>query len=115
MQVIEKACRAFETRFVARMIGHDAGEELLNAGRLLALVLLVLEVQVMNDLSDRVETRIVHAQLVDKHFESAALAVMRELRVVHVEADLIRGGPMLASADESKFGLGIDPAADEPG
>ena len=79
MQVIEECLAAVQARGVVGLLGHDPGEHARDAGRLGAAVLPVLEVEVVHDLGDGVEGRVLQGEPAAKRLERAAIALVPAL------------------------------------
>ena len=75
----------------------------------------VLEVDVVHDLADGGERRVVQARPGQQHLEGAAVALVGELALVHVEPQVARLGHVALGGDELEPGLRIDEPADQPG
>src|SRR6059036_2987508 len=93
----------------------DAGDEMVDPGRLRQLELRVLEIDVMHDLGDRPERGIREAEPLDENLEGAAVALMRVFRFEHVEAHLTCLRLISLACDELEACVRIDESADEPG
>jgi len=65
----------------------DAGDQPLYSRRLLTAELRVLEINVVNDLSDGTESRISEPTPLHQNFQRAAIAFVREFGVKHVKAE----------------------------
>src|SRR5262245_16958331 len=97
------------------MLPGEPGDEMVDALRLLASVSRVLQVDVVDDLGERVERGILPPEVAEHHLEGAELAVVSELGLEHVEADLTRCGGVAARSDELEGGRSVDEPADQPG
>ena len=82
---------------------------------LLAPELSVLEIDVVHNLRDRAERRVVRADPVQHHFERTLVALMRVLRLDHVEAKPARLSVIVLRGDEFEPSAGVNEAADQPG
>ena len=87
----------------------------LDARRLVAAELAVLEVDVVDDLGDRLERRIARPARAEQHLEGAAVALVRELGLEHVEAELAGLRHVALGRHELEPGLRVDEPADQPG
>ena len=90
VEIVENGAAALQALVVVGAGRGDAGDQAADAGRFLAAVLAVLQVDVVDDLADRGQRRIVETGLGQQHLEGAAVAVVRELALEHVEAQLAR-------------------------
>ena len=86
-----------------------------DAGRLRTLVPGILEIQVMDDRCDPLEGWIAQAAPCQQDLEGATVATMGELGLEHIEAQFTATPRHRGAGDKAESGLGIDPAADEPG
>src|SRR4029453_15941691 len=100
---------------VVALAGGDARHDDADAGRLLATVLAVLEVDVVDDLADGVERRVVQAGALQQHLEGAAVALVGVLALEHVEAHPARARQVGPAGHELEARARIDEAADQPG
>src|SRR5262249_61574821 len=76
--------------------------------------LAVLQIDVVHDLADRAQRRVLDRRIVEQHLERAAVSLMRELRVIHVEADLAATGPIPPRRHELEARVRVDETLDEP-
>ena len=67
----------------------------------------------MNDFRDLAERRIVCTESFHERFEGAPIALVSEVRLGHVEAQLAQGRG-LTGAHEAELGLTVDEALNEP-
>src|SRR5258708_18698789 len=96
-------------------MGHgDSVDQMLEAGVVRAAILLVLEIDVVHDLGDGAQRRIGELEVREQDLERTELALVRELAVEHVEAQLARLVAIVARRDELELRLRIDEAPDEP-
>jgi hypothetical protein len=95
--------------------GGDAGDQAAHARNLFAAVLVVLEIDVVDDLCDRAKRRIGQARMVDQDLEGAAVALVRELALEHVEAQLARSGRITLARHELETRAAVDEAPYQPG
>src|SRR5437867_8932513 len=93
----------------------DAGDEMVDPGRLRQLELRILQVDVVHDPCDRPERGILEAEPLDENLEGAAVALMCVFRLEHVEAHFASLRPVSLACDELEARVRIDEAADEPG
>ena len=93
---------------------RDSSYESLEAECVLAAKFRVLEVDVVNDLGDRMEPRITQREAGEEHLERAAVALVRKLRVEHVEPELAWPGAVVLANDELEPRVRVDEPADEP-
>src|SRR5258706_2968942 len=92
----------------------DAVDQVLEAGVVGAAVLLVLEIDVVDDLRDRTQGRVGELEALQEDLERADLALVGELAVEHVEAQLAGLVAILARRDELELRLRVDEAPDQP-
>src|SRR5258707_15677015 len=90
VQIVEDGAAALEPLVVVVVRRGDAADQGADAGRLLAAVLAVLEVDVVDDLADRRQCRVGQPGVADQYLEGAAVALVRELALEHVEAQFVR-------------------------
>src|SRR6266508_1479065 len=89
----------------------DAGDQPLEARRLVPPELPVLQVQVVHHLGDGAECAVLlQSEALEQCFERAAVALVRVVRLERVEAD-----GSLPSLAEAKASFRIDEALDQPG
>ena len=69
----------------------------------------------MDDLGDRLERRVVRPACAEQDLEGAVVALVRELGLEHVEAELARLRHVALGRHELEPGLRVDEAADQPG
>src|SRR5207237_7595885 len=93
----------------------DAVDQVLETGVIRPAVPLVLQIDVVDDLGDGPQRRVGDLEAREQHLERAELALVRELAVEHVEAQLAWLVAVLARRHELELRLGIDEAPDEPG
>src|ERR1700753_4101421 len=88
VKVIEDGTALGNSLFVV-LIGHgDARNEVRYAGCLFTSKLAILEIDVVDDLGDRLERRISETGARQQDLEAATIAFMRELAFEHIEAQL---------------------------
>ena len=69
----------------------------------------------MDDLGQVPEGGVAPPEAPHQHLERAEIALVRELRLEHVEPDLVRAWLVGVAAHELEPRLGVDEAADQPG
>src|SRR6266446_5370721 len=90
IEIVENCAGPLEPHVVI-FIGHgDPSDQPLDANSILTLEFCILEVDVMNDLCDGSERRVVESHPFDQNFQSAPITLMREFRFKHVKPHLIR-------------------------
>src|SRR5919204_1760738 len=92
----------------------NSREHALDAARILALELAVAEIDLMHDFRDLRECRILEVKSAQQRLESAAIALVRVLRVEHVEPELTRFRLVALWSDELEAPLWINETPDEP-
>src|SRR5215472_11029291 len=92
VKIVEDRRAARDPIVVVVRLGADAMNESLDAAGFLASELLVLEIDVVDDLRDGLQRLILEPGTREQDLEAAAVALMRELRIEHVEAQLVRLG-----------------------
>jgi hypothetical protein len=93
---------------------RDARDQVIDAARLLPIVLRFLEIDVVHDLGHRVERGVLEPEVAQHHLERAEISVVGELRVEHVEAELARTRDVAAGRDELEGRLRVDERFEEP-
>src|SRR6185437_1844181 len=88
VEVVEDRGAALDALPIVAVRRGDPLDESRDPARFVPAVLAVLEVDVMNDLPDGGQRRVVQFGARQQHFERAAIALVRELAVEHVEAQL---------------------------
>ena len=86
-----------------------------DTARFFAAEFFVFEVNVVNDLTDGVERRIGKTGSRQENFESAAVALMSEFGLEHIEAQLARLRGIAFARHELEPGILVNKTADEPG
>src|SRR6266545_607580 len=114
VQVVEERGAALEPRLVIRVGRGHPGDDLADAGRLLPAVLRVLHVHVVDDLRDGAERRLIEPEALDQHLERAEVALVGELRLEHVEAQLALLRLVSLRRHELEARLRVDELPDEP-
>src|SRR5262249_35270141 len=74
----------------------------------------ILAVDVVHQLGERHEPRVVQPHAADEHLEGALIALVTELGLVHVEANFAFPGLVRLGGDEAEGGVSVDEPADEP-
>src|ERR1700704_3294612 len=86
VKVVEHRSASRDTLLII-FVGHrEAGNEMSNAARLLAAEFGVLQVNVVHDVADRAERRVVKAGSREQHLERAAIPLMGKLGIEHIKA-----------------------------
>src|SRR5262249_16051802 len=85
-----------------------------NAGDFGAAELAVLEIDVMDDLRDGAQGRVLQRAALQQHFERAFVTLVGELGLEHVEAQLAFVGAIPFAGYEFEVRLGIDETPDQP-
>src|SRR5256885_1544173 len=80
VQTVEQCRAAFEPRGIIRGRCNDSGEHALDAHGVLTAKLAVVEVDVVHDLGELGECRIIELESTEQCLEGAAVALMRVLR-----------------------------------
>src|SRR3954468_18549944 len=86
VKILEHGRSAVQAPAVVVRCGRDAGNQRLDARRLLPPELAVLQVDVVDDLGDGLECRFRLAQPGQQDLEGAVIALVRVLGLEHVEA-----------------------------
>src|SRR5688572_28398013 len=94
---------------------EDSLQETLDAGCLRPSVLPVFEVDVVNDLRHLFQRGVAGANFAKKGLERAAISIVGEIGLRHVEADLTAALGFRSGIDQAKPRAGIDEAANHPG
>src|ERR1700751_1631478 len=92
----------------------DAFDQRSDAGDFGAAELAVLEIDVMDDLGDGAQRRVLQRAPLQQHFERAFVALVRELGLEHVEAQLAFVGAIALAGYEFEMRLGGDEAPYQP-
>src|SRR5437016_2281622 len=101
VEAVEDRAALCEPRFVV-LAGHaDACDQAVEADHLGADELRILEVDVVDDLGDRLERGISELEPSQQDLESAAISFVSVLRLEHVEADFTRLWAVSTSGNES--------------
>src|SRR5215467_642953 len=92
----------------------DAFDQRPDAGDFGAAELAVLEIDVMDDFRDGAQRRVLQRGALHQHLERAFVALVRELGLEHVEAQLAFVGAIALAGYEFEVRLGIDETPDQP-
>src|SRR5258707_7207669 len=87
VEVVEHLRRTLDACHVVVMRHGYTGHEHRDSSRFGPVKLRVFEVDVVHDFGDGPQRPVVEPQTIDQDLEGAAIAVVREVRVEHVEAD----------------------------
>src|SRR4029453_5024657 len=93
----------------------DAFQQRPNARDFGAAELAVLEIDVMDDLGDGAQRRVLQRAALQQHLERAFVALVSELGLEHVEAQLALVGAIALAGYEFETRFGIDEAPYQPG
>src|SRR5262249_31066806 len=93
----------------------DAFDQSPYAGDFGAAELAVLEIDVMDDFRDGAQRRVLQRAPLHQHLERAFVALVRELGLEHVEAQLAFVGAIALAGYEFETCFGIDEAPYQPG
>src|SRR5512132_1580019 len=115
IESVEDRRAAGETLVVVARIRADTGDQHLDARGFLAAELAVLEVDVVDDLGDRRQRRIIETGSGQEHLEAAAVALMGKLGLEHIEAQLARLRRVASGRHELESGPLVDEPPDQPG
>src|SRR5439155_13610598 len=115
VQVVKHGGPPLEAGFVIPMAHGDARDQPVDAGRLGAVELRVLEVNVVHDLRNRHEGAVVEAEARHEDLKGAEVAVVRELSFKHVEAKLLCLRLVALGGHELDAGVGVDKPMNQPG
>src|SRR5215472_18532700 len=92
----------------------DAFDQRPDAGDFSAAELAVLEIDVMDDFRDGAQRRILQRAPLHQHLECAFVALVRELGLEHVEAQLAFVGAVALAGYEFEARLGVDETPYQP-
>src|SRR5262249_60603364 len=76
--------------------------------------LAVLEIDLVDDLANGAKRCVLEAASLDQDLEGALVALVREFRLEHVEAQLTLFRPIAFARDELELGFRVDEAAYQP-
>src|SRR5215471_5745702 len=114
MEIVEDRRASLEPSLVVCVCEGDALENAFDARFLRPLEFRIFQVDVVDDLTDRRQSRFIEACALGEHLERAAIAFMRELAAEHVEAELALARFVSLAGHELESRGRIDEAADEP-
>src|SRR6266508_3307186 len=115
IEIVERGGGAIDALGIVRMGERNAFDQSSDAVCFRPAETLFLQIDVVHDLGDRAQRAIAPADMIEKHLERAAVPLVRELGLEHVEADLIARRRVFLRAHEAERGAGVDEAADQPG
>src|SRR5262245_4388840 len=115
VQAVEHGGPTLEAGFVIPLAHGDARDQPVDAGRLGTIELRVLQIDVVHDLRNWHECPVVETEARDEHLEGAEIALVRELGLEHVEAELPCLGLVALGRHELEGRILVDEATDEPG
>src|SRR5262249_52218380 len=104
--VAEDHRAALDARGIVLLRGADPVDQERDAGGLAAAELAVLEINVVHDLGDGAQGRILEAEPLEQNLERAFVALMGELALEHVEPQLAGARLVFLRRDEFEFRLG---------
>src|SRR5216684_3380923 len=114
VEVVEEGEAPIEAGLIVAVRHEHAQEKLLDAARLGVAELSILDVDVVDNLSQSRERWVFDPGPDHQRLEGAAVFLVGEVPVNHVEADLLRRHLVCPGIDEAKAGLWIQKASDEP-
>src|ERR1700730_12560400 len=114
VEIVEDRSAASEPFLVAPVRHRDASDQSLDAGGFVPSELAVLQVYVVDDFGDRLERWLGQAGVAEQHLEAAAVALMGEFGLEHVEAQLAEARRVAFARHELKPSLWVDEAPDQP-
>src|SRR2546426_7875974 len=94
---------------------RDPGNQAINPDGLRPPELSVLQIDVVDDLCDRTQGGVVYPEPGEQDLEGAEVALVRELGLEHVEAELASLGTVSLTRHELEPRIRVDDAPDEPG
>src|SRR5262245_40905074 len=92
----------------------DAFNQRSDAGDFGAAEFVILEIDVMDDFRDGAQRRVLQRAPLQQHFERAFVALVRELGLEHVEAQLAFVGAIALAGYEFEVRLGVDETPYQP-
>ena len=113
--VVEHGGPTLEPGLVIPVAHGDARDQPVDAGSLGATELPVLQIDVVDDLGDGTHCRIVYREAGAQDLEGAEIALVRELGLEHVEAELAVLGTVSLARYEFEPRLRVNDAPDQPG
>src|SRR5262245_44137341 len=87
---------------------------MINACSFVTIELRLLEVDVVDDLRERLERRVLEVEGAQHHLERTEIPFMGKLGVEHVEAQFARSRYVAARGNELEGGRLVDKSANEP-
>src|SRR5262249_4045125 len=114
VQVIEDLGAARNALRIVLGRDADAFDQRPDAGDFGAAELAVLEIDVMDDFRDGAQRRVLQRAPLHQHFERAFVAVVGDLGLEHVEAQLAFVGAIALPGYEFEVRLGIDETPYQP-
>src|SRR5436190_1290052 len=115
VEVVEHGGPTLEPGLVIPVAHGDARDQPVDAGRLGATELPVFQIDVVDDLGDGTHRRIVYPEPGEQDLEGAEIALVRELGLEHVEAELAALGTVSLARYEFEPRLRVNDAPDQPG
>src|SRR5262245_8506387 len=115
VQVVEDLGAARNPLRVVLGRDADAFDQRPDAGDFGAAELVILEIDVMDDFRDSAQRRVLQRAPLQQYFERAFVALVRELGLEHVEAQLAFVGAIALAGYESEVRLGVDETPYQPG
>src|SRR5262245_65221235 len=114
VEAIENRAAVCQPFFIVPVGHREARDQRLDARDLRPAELTVLQVDVVNDLRDGTERRIVEPEACQEDLEGALVPIVRELGLEHVEAELAGSRRVTLRDDELEARIGVDEAPDQP-
>src|SRR5262245_5856823 len=111
VQIIKHCCATFDSLSIVLACDRESLDQTRDSVHLGPPELRILEVDVVDDLADGCERRIVEAGARQQHLEGAAVAVMGELTFEHVEAQLAGFRDVAPARYELESCLWVDEAS----
>src|SRR5207247_3267616 len=115
VEVVEHGGPSLEPGLVIPVAHGDARDQPVDAGRLGATDLPVFQIDVVDGLGDGTHCRIVYREPGEQDLEGAEIALVRELGLEHVEAELAALGTVSLARYEFEPRVRVDNAPDQPG
>src|SRR5262245_3649916 len=115
VEIVEHFGAACDALQVIRRRKRNAVDQCPDANGFIAAEFVVLEVDVVNDLRNGAERRILARDAIEQHLEGALVALVREFRLEHVEAQLAFGSAIALAGDELEARVRVDETTDQPG
>src|SRR6185437_12768156 len=115
VQSIKHECSTIDAIEIGGLPRDEARQQSLDARCFGAVELRIFHINVVNDLGDLPERGVrLQTEPAEQGLECAAISLVRELRLEHVESQLIWCRRVSVGADEDKSRLGVDEPADQP-